>query len=254
MKKLLFITLLLGGFLTSAMAQHADNSTTKDANNPLASIKAFSVHNIYSPSLYGIEGTANTAWLRYAQPIGKVLVRASLPINTVNVGTVNRSGLGDMNVFGTFILTDPSAHKQFGVGPIMTFPTATSSALGSGKWQAGAAVVGYFDANPIIQMGFLATWQHSFAGKSSRHTVHAASFQPFLMWQLGKGLYMRSTAITILDFGNKNYLVPIGLGMGKVISLGKAVCNLFAEPQFAAWSKGSGLPKTQIFVGINTQF
>ena len=254
MKRLLLTTLFLGLFSSSLLAQHADNATTKDANNPLASIKAFSVHNIYSPSLYSMEGTANTAWLRYAQPIGRVLIRASLPINTVNIGTTNRSGLGDFNIFGTYILTNPKSHKQFGVGPIMTMPTATSSALGSGKWQLGAAFVGYFDANPVVQLGFLMTWQHSFAGKSSRNTVHAASIQPFLMWQLGKGLYMRSTAISILDFKNKNYLVPIGLGMGKVINLGKAVCNIFAEPQFAMWNKGSGLPKTQIFVGINTQF
>ena len=201
-----------------------------------------------------MDGTANTAWFRYAQPFGRVLMRASLPINSFDLSTQVRSGLGDLNIFGTYILTNPKSHKQLGVGPIMTLPTATSRTLGSGKWQLGAAFVGYFDANPVMQLGFLMTWQHSFAGDGDRSKVNASSIQPFLLWQLGKGLYQRSSATTILDFENGNYLVPFGLGMGKVLNLGKAVCNIFAEPQFAAWNKGDGLPKTQVYVGVNMQF
>lgn len=253
MKKLLLF-IAIGLISVAGYAQNSDASVNKDANNPLATIKSVSVHNIYNPSLYAIDGTANTTWFRYAQPIGRVLIRASMPVNTVNVGELNRSGLGDMNIFGTYILTEPTASSQFGVGPLLSFPTATSSVLGSGKWQVGVAFVGYFASNPTFQTGFLATWQHSFAGKDNRHKVHASSVQPFLMWQLGKGLYMRSSAITILDFEQGNYLIPVGLGMGKVIKINKVVCNLFVEPQFAVWNKGVGLPKTQLFIGVNTQF
>ena len=255
MKKVIFISILFILFPMLAWAQASHPSkVNKDANNPLATIKSVSIHNVYSPSLYAMEGTANTMWLRYAQPIGRVLIRASMPVNTVNIEGVNRSGLGDFNAFGTYILTNPASHNQLGVGPILSIPTATSRYLGSGQWQIGAAFVGYFASNDIFQCGVLATWQHSFAGDSDRSKVHAGSIQPFLMWQLGKGLYMRSSAITVLDFENGNYLFPVGLGMGKVITINKLVCNLFLEPQFAAWSKGSGLPKTQIFVGVNTQF
>lgn len=253
MKKLL---MMIGLAMCSAgvQAQQGDETVTKDANNPLATIKSFSVHNIYNPSLYAIDGTAITTWFRYSQPIGRVLIRASMPVNTVNVGDINRSGLGDMNMFGTYILTKPTAANQIGVGPLLSIPTATSTPLGSGKWQLGLAFVGYFAANPVFQSGVLATWQHSIAGKDDRRTVNAASVQPFLMWQLGKGVYLRSSAVSILDFEKGNYLVPVGLGAGKIVKIGKAVCNLFAEPQFAVWNKGEGLPKTQIFVGVNTQF
>lgn len=260
MKKIEIITILLMLFPVFTCAQdHHASKVNKEANNPLATIKSVSVHNIYSPSLYAIEGTANTTWIRYAQPIGRVLIRASMPINTFNGvdasgKDVNRSGLGDFNAFGTYILTNPASHNQLGVGPILSIPTATSSYLGTGKWQLGAAFVGYFASNDLFQCGVLATWQHSFAGDGDRNKVNAGSIQPFLLWQLGKGLYMRSSAITILDFENGNYLFPIGLGMGKVITVNKKVCNLFIEPQFAAWSRGQGLPKTQIFIGVNTQF
>ena len=254
MKKLILISILASVFSFTAFAQRDDMQAAKDANNPLASIKAVSFHNIYMPTICGADGTMNSTWIRYAQPFGRVLMRASMPINSVNVGETNRSGLGDFTVFGAYILTKPTSHKQFGVGPLLAIPTASYSALGTGKWQLGAAVVGYFDASPVFQYGFLTTWQFSFAGSGSRRDVNTASFQPFLTWQLGRGLYMRSTAISVFDFKNNNYLVPIGLGLGKIVKVGSAICNLYAEPQFAVWNKGTGLPKTQIFVGVNTQF
>lgn len=239
----------------SCFGQGSESSKAmKDANNPLASIKSISVHNIYSSSLCGIDGTANTAWIRYAQPVNRILLRASMPINTINIGPENHSGLGDMNIFGTYILTDLTSHNQLGIGPLLSVPTATQKFLGSGKWNIGFAFVGYFAKSNIFQFGFLATWQHSFSGNDNRRRVHAASIQPFLMWQLDKGLYLRSTAISILDFEKGNYLVPVGLGMGKVLKIGKVLCNFFAEPQFAVWNKAYGLPKTQLFIGVNTQF
>ena len=255
MKKLFLFTIFISLFSIPEFAQKSTVSDiTKDANNPLASTKSFSVHNIYSPSIHGIDGTMNTAWFRYAQPIGRVLIRASMPVNTVSLNPVNKSGLGDFNIFGTYILTRPTSVNQFGVGPILTVPTATSSLLGGGKWLTGVALAAYFAGNPIFQSGLLVTWQHSFAGDSDRSKVHAASIQPFFMWQMGNGLYLRSTAINVLDFENGNYLFPIGLGLGKIIKVEKVVFNIFAEPQYSIWSRGIGLPKTQVFIGINTQF
>lgn len=257
-KKLLFAALLslftLPFFAQESIPQQDAASVTKDANNPLASIKSFSMHEVYTPSIYGLEGTMNTFWLRYAQPIGRVLIRASLPVNSVDIGELNRSGLGDLNVFGTYILTPSTSANQVGVGPILTVPTATSSALGAGKWQIGAAFAGYFASSPVFQCGILATWQHSFAGDSDRNKVQIATIQPFLMWQLGKGVYLRSSGISMLDLENGNYVVPLGLGAGKVIKAGKFVFNLFAEPQFSVWYKGDNMPKVQCFFGINTQF
>ena len=255
MKKVLFTALCICLMSAAGPAQNRDAaSIIKDANNPLATIKAASIHNVYSPAVYGAYGSNNTLWLRYAQPVWRFLIRASLPVNSVNIGNIDKSGLGDLNVFGTFILTQPASKYQFGVGPILTIPTGTSSVLGSGKWQIGAAFAAYFSKSPTLQIGLLATWQFSFAGKSSRNDVHVATIQPFFMWQLGKGLYMRSSAINMLDFENGHYLVPMGLGIGKIVKVNRLVFNLFAEPQFTLWHKGSGLPKTQLFIGINTQF
>lgn len=226
----------------------------KDANNPLASIRAISTHNAYTSSIYGVGGTMNTTWIRYAQPIGRFLIRASLPINSLSTDNYAKSGLGDMNIFATYIVTRPTARNQFGIGPILTFPTATSSKLGAGKWQAGLAVVAYLPMSNALQMGLLATWQHSFAGDSDRPTVNISTIQPFFIWQLGRGAYLRSTATKVLDFAQDTYYSPLGLGFGQVLPVNKMVFNFFIEPQFTVWHSGKPVPKVQLWVGINTQF
>ena len=99
------------------------------ANNPLANMTSFQLQNYYVPELYGLpDETSNTAWLRFFKPFGKVLVRASLPLSTVPTGTTeSTSGLGDLNVFAAYLMTDPSSPKQYGIGPLVVAPTRGSS-------------------------------------------------------------------------------------------------------------------------------
>lgn len=242
-------------FPLSMYAQSGDTQMLKQANNPLADIKAFSVHNYFTPRAYGSEEGMNTMWFRYTQPIGKVLIRASLPVNTFpSANAKATSGLGDFTMLAAYLVSKSSSPNQIGIGPVITAPTATSGILGSEKWQAGVALGGFFSKSNTVQVGFLNIWQHSFAGNSERKEVNVMTFQPFLMWQLGKGYYLRSTGIAILDFENDNYYVPLGLGAGKVIKKDKMVFNLFVEPQYTVYQSGVNAPKTQIFIGINTQF
>ena len=56
----------------------AGGSAEAQANNPLADIRAFNLHNYYIPELSGTDANANNFILRYAQPFGKWLMRASL--------------------------------------------------------------------------------------------------------------------------------------------------------------------------------
>ena len=48
-------------------------------------------------------------------------------------------------------------------------------------------------------------------------------------------------------------MVPIGVGAGKVVVLGKFVVNMFLEPQYTFLHWGVGQPELQIFSGINVQ-
>ena len=238
------------------VAQGPTAAEQAQANNPLASFKTFNMHNYYVPKLFGIpDETSNTFWFRYAQPVGRFLVRASLPIATVpNAGATGdpESGLGDLNAFATYLAIS-SPQTSLGIGPIITIPTASSDALGTGKWQGGAAVIAFHVASPQLQIGGLVTYQVSFAGDENRENTSILATQPFAMFQLGGGTYLRSTGIWLFDLENGNFSMPYGLGIGQVIKSGKMMYNIFAEPQFTVLHNGVGQPAIQFFFGLNIQ-
>lgn len=237
-------------------AQAPSDAELKQANNPLASFNAFNVQNYYMPDLSGLpDATANTTWLRGVFPLGHWLLRASLPLNNFPVGGgQNQSGLGDLNAFAAYLLSKESSPRTYGVGPLLAAPTATDDALGSGKWQLGAAAV-YFDmSSSQVQWGGLVTWQASVAGDSDREDTNVLVVQPFGIFQIGKGTYLRSAPIWLFDLENSTYNVPIGFGIGKVLATPRIVYNIFLEPQFTALNKGAGQAQFQVFAGINLQF
>lgn len=257
------LCLLTAGALLLPVSPHgaiADTETTVpssiDANNPLADFRAFNLHNYYIPSLTETDNqTANTFWARYAQPFGKWLFRGSLPIQRVPTSiTQTTSGLGDASAFATYLFDTGNPGISFGVGPQIVAPTASEDATGAGKWQGGVAAT-YFNATSAkLQWGGLVTWQASFAGDSDRADTNLLAVQPFVILQLEKGWYLRSTAIAAFNLETDSYHVPVGLGIGTVIPAGKKVFNVFVEPQFTILDRGAGQPELQIFAGFNTQF
>jgi len=240
-----------------------DESAASDkaqANNPLANMTAFNLHNYYIGELTETEEDANQFWFRFAKPFsisgGTWLLRASLPINSFPTppSGSTETGIGDFNVFAAYLLDTGNPALSVGLGPQLTMPTATKDELGSEQWSAGLAHVLFNAGSPKYQYGYLLTWQASFAGEDERADVNLGSFQPFFFYQLGKGLYLRSAPIWVYDFENDSYTVPLSLGIGQVIPRGKTVFNLFVEPQFSVADDGPGWPDWQIFVGLNMQF
>jgi hypothetical protein len=158
------------------------------ANNPLADIQAFNLQNYYIPELSGgIDSTANNFVLRYAQPFGKWLMRASLPFLRVPTGpNTTQSGMGDADVFFAYLFDTGNPARSFGIGPQFSFDTASENATGAGKTQAGLAAV-YFDAaSQFFQWGGLLTYRTDIAGSSSRPDTSVLAAQPFYFFQLGK--------------------------------------------------------------------
>lgn len=252
---LLVASLIIIGGLSGLKAQNGglDAETLKKANDPMANTKAFNVHNYIVSSLYGMPDVAqNQLMFRYAQPVGKLLLRGTLPVVTSSAPNVSpETGLGDFNLFAIYSV-DKGGNK-FGIGPLVTAPTGTNG-FSSDKWQGGVAVLAFLAKNHIFQSGALLQWQASFAGKEEAKDVNTLTTQLFGMWQLGGGTYLRSTGIWSFDLENGNYNIPLGLGIGKVVKVDKVVFNIFAEPQFSVAAKGEGQSKFQTFVGFNTQF
>jgi hypothetical protein len=133
-------------------------------------------------------------------------------------------------------------------------PTAGSDALGSGKWQAGAAGVAVAPQSWGMLAG-LVTYQASFAGDSGRESVSLLTAQPIVIYNLTQGFYLRSSGTWTFDLhGGTNY-IPAGLGIGKVFTLeGGTTINAFVEPQYTLFHDGDGAPRWQMFMGVNLQF
>lgn len=261
MKKLKTGVLLLSLALTSAAAWAEDASSgSAQANNPLANMTAFNMQNYYIGDVTGSDKDANQFWLRYAQPFSvndsHWLLRASLPVNTYPTPPEggHKTGTGDLNLFTAWLIDTGNPAVRFGVGPQLTAPTASEHELGSEKWSAGLVNVLFNASSPVFQYGYLASWQHSFAGEGDRSDVNIGAFQPFAFYQLGGGTYLRSAPIWNYNFQNDSYGVPLGLGVGQVIKSGKTVYNFFVEPQGSVADRGAGQPRWQIFFGLNLQF
>ena len=266
MNKMKYLVLSLFLLLGTAVVASAQESATSEeqagggeaaqANNPLADIQAFNLQNYYIPELSGdIDSTANNFVLRYAQPFGKWLMRASLPFLRVPTGpNSTESGMGDADVFFAYLFDTGNPARSFGIGPQFSFDTASENATRAGKTQAGVAAVSFDASTHFLQWGGLLTYRTDIAGSSSRPDTSVLAAQPFYFFQLGKGNYIRGAPIWVFDLENDTYHVPVGLGFGKVIPTEKVVLNFFIEPQFTILSKGAGQPEFQLFMAVNLQF
>ncbi|MGX5818948.1 hypothetical protein ACWKWU_12170 [Chitinophaga lutea] len=258
--RLLFSLLLFIPLIASAQVSEEE---MKKANNPLANAKAINLQNYYIPTIYDDAGLrSNSFLLRYSQPFakGKILLRVTQPVNTMPTGytpggfVTYASGLGDLNFFATYTFTKPDAKTLIGAGPQVVIPTGTNQALTAGRVQVGGAFIIFSSPTPALQLGGLITYQKDVGGQEDRGPAQVLIAQPFALFQLGKGAYLRSTALANFNIETEAYNVPIGIGIGHVAKSGKAVFNIFLEPQFTILHYGPGQPALQFFGGINTQF
>jgi hypothetical protein len=238
-------------------AEQMSEAEMQKANDPLADLNAFNLQDSYAPSLLGVpDGTLNTFYLRGVLVKGRQLIRATVPFTTIS-GLYGEpvSGMGDINIFDSIVLTGDGAVTKLALGPLLVLDTAQRDELGSGKWQAGAAFVAMHPLSGGNSLGALATYQTDFAGDDDRADVSVLTFQPFVTLNIGGGYYARSSgAVWVFDLENDRYLIPVGVGMGRVFRASGAMVNLFVEPQFTVYAEGDGQPGFQIFSGLNFQW
>ncbi len=242
------IAIVIATVLTSTLVQSAEEAaSTADvankSNNPLNPAPGLNFQDYYSSKLYGSDSYSNDFLLRGTLPLPPMgfipvpeLIRLTVPISTRPESSGGyTTGLGDINIFDIFLLKTDG--PQVGVGPLLTIPTASNDALGTGKWQAGLAAV-VIDPSPQRLLGALVQWQASFAGDSDRPNVDTLTFQPFLIYNLPQGWYLRSTGIWTFNLENGTYYIPVGLGAGKTWKSGKNIYNVFVEPQWTVAHDG----------------
>lgn len=119
----------------------------------------------------------------------------------------------------------------------------------------GGLVGGTYAVDPVrIDDRGLVTWQTDFAGDEDRADTNLLTAQVFAIFQIGAGYCVRSSSLTAFDLENDKYLVPFGVGVGKVFKVGRTVVNAFLEPQWSVYSKGAAQPQWRVFAGLNLQW
>lgn len=227
------VTVTMLGLLIAAPSPRAAEDTTelaKKTQNPVADLISIPLQNNFN---FGVGPNNVTQYVGNIQPVipiklteeWNLITRTILPIinqPSTAPGVSSNFGLGDLNPT-LFLSPGKPGALIWGVGPTFTLPTATDTALGSGKWSMGPAAVVLTLQGPWV-LGALANQQWSVAGDSARRSVSQLLIQPFVNYNLPDGWYLTSspviTANWMADSGNQ-WTVPLGGGFGKLWRVGK---------------------------------
>ena len=203
----------------------------KKTQNPVADLISVPFQN----NFFFSEDDGDLFWQMNVQPVvpfnlnedWKVITRTILPVLGLESAPpgVNTFGIGDLN--STFFFSPrKDSDLTWGVGPILTIPTASQSAFGTGKWSAGPSAVALKMAGPWV-VGALVNNQWSFAGWGDEN-VNFFLLQPFINYNFEGGVYASFAPIITADWtadSGERWTVPLGGGFGKVFNIGKQPIN-----------------------------
>jgi hypothetical protein len=121
-----------------------------------------------------------------------------------------------------------------GLGPTFIFPTASSNYTGMGTWQAGpAAVFGYF-SDKFVVAAFVQNWT-SYATEGNRRETNVMNLQPVLAFFLPNGWSIGYSGNVLSNWkaeSNDRWTVPLGLGVSKVVFLGRLPIKIGLAGQY----------------------
>ena len=145
------------------------------------------------------------------------------------------AGLGDLILLEN-LSPAHSGPWLLGAGPTFIFPTATSDFTGQGKWQAGpSGVLGYLTKNFILGI-FPQQWW-SLGGEHGRPNTNQLNLQPFAGVFVGDGWNIGYSGNILANWRAPSediWTVPIGLGVGKVVKLGRLPVKIQLSVQYMA--------------------
>ena len=132
-------------------------------------------------------------------------------------GSGSTFGLGDINL-SLFLSPAAGSGLLWGVGPIISLPTATDDVLGSGKWGIGPSGVVLAMPGAWV-VGVLVNNVWSVAGDDARADVNQMLVQYFVNYNLPNGWYLSSAPINTVDWklDEDKATIPLGGGVGKIL-------------------------------------
>ena len=224
----------------TAASEKSEEELAKEAQNPVADIYSFPFQDNIGLGYGPNSAVQNVLNFQPVIPIHlgpvNLITRTIIPIVTQPSleagGSGSTSGLGDINLTG-FVSPKEPGDLIWGIGPVASFPSATSPLLGSQTtWGLGpSAVLLSMPGHWVI--GVLVNNVWSVAGASASNLL----LQYFVNYNFSKGWYVTTAPIITADWkapsGNQ-WLVPFGAGFGKLQRFGKLPINFSAQAYYNA--------------------
>lgn len=130
-------------------------------------------------------------------------------------------GLNDLQT--SFFVTPHNADEWiWGAGPVFQFPSATSDALGTGRWSAGPTAALIYSKGPWFN-AVLAYQLMSFAGSRARGSVNQTYVEPEVSYNFESGWYVDCDPPITFDWTADEadgWTIPIGADAGKAFNIG----------------------------------
>lgn len=222
----------------AAQAQESgtDSSLAKAAQNPVGDLISLPFQNNMQFGVGPGDDILNVLNIQPVYPIKlnddwNLITRTILPVISSPLPYGDRTnGIGDLN---TSLFFSPSAPGKviWGLGPVLSFPTASDEVLGSEKYAAGiSAVVLTMPGSWVV--GALVSQSWDYAGDSDAASVNRFLLQYFVNYNFPSGWYFTSAPIITANWdapSGQEWSIPIGGGAGKIVRFGKLPVNINSQ-------------------------
>ena len=229
--------LVAGLLLLGTVAAFAQDATelAKATQNPVADLTTVPVQFNFTS---GGDLGERTQSLHNVQPVfplplsesWNLIARTIVPFLDIplpdSAGS-RENGIGDIQA-QLFFTPAKTGAIIWGLGPVISFPTATNDAAATGEFALGPTAVVLKNVGPWV-LGGLANNLWHIGGDGTNPDINAFTLQPFINYNLARGWSLSTSPIITANWSaphGEEWTVPMGLGVAKVSTIGKQAVNL----------------------------
>lgn len=236
MKRVMLVAVVALGLPVAVVAQEEDKAAlqakaealAKATQNPVANMSSFPLQFNWTTGGGLGEETQSITNLQPVLPLPidddwNLISRTVVPFVSLPAGGSDRlTGIGDIQQQLYLTPAKPEG-IIWGIGPILSFPTATNAAVETGQYGLGPTFVALKMDKKWVY-GFLVNNIWRIAGSDETTAINSFFLQPFINYNLKRG-WALTTAPAITANWNaasgQEWTVPIGIGVSKVTMIGK---------------------------------